>query len=152
MICTFCGHNKATYIDIYDELKLLIEKLIDKGVTTFYNGGYGSFDLACIRAVGEVKMKYPHIKNYIVLAYRDNYHIEKYDHFCHYYQAETIYMLEYSVHPKYAIIERNKWMVDNSDYLIAYVNRNYGGAYNTLMYTKSTRKNAIEIINLADKS
>lgn len=34
----------------------------------------------------------------------------------------------HKVHYKSAITKRNEWLVDNSDMLIAYVTRDYGGA------------------------
>ena len=51
------------------------------------------------------------------------------------------------VHPKAAIKKRNRLMVDWSDTLIAFVYRDFGGAYETLQYAE--RKGNIRIINLA---
>ena len=150
MNCTFCGHSNLSYNGIYIKLKLEIVRLIDKGVTTFYNGGYGNFDLTCLKAVSELNIEYPFIKNYIVLAYRDNIIIEKYDHICKQYHAETIYTLEQEIHHKYAITARNKWMVDSSDYMIAYVCNTYGGAYSNYKYARRKNCSIIEIINFAD--
>lgn len=50
-----------------------------------------------------------------------------------------------AAHYKAMITVRNKWMVDNSDYIITYIRRDHGGAYNTNKYAEN--KN-IEIINL----
>jgi hypothetical protein len=38
------------------------------------------------------------------------------------------------VHPKSAITKRNRWMVENSDFIIAYVLRDHGGAYSAVKY------------------
>lgn len=150
MYCTFCGHSNKSYYDIYDQLKTEIIKMADRGVTTFFSGGYGDFDLTCIAAVGEIKKDFPRIKNYIVLAYRDETHISKYEFICNRYNAETLYTLEDYVIPKFAITQRNKWMVDNSDYMIAFVDYTWGGAYTTLKYAKRKNSNILKIINLAD--
>ena len=49
-------------------------------------------------------------------------------------------------HYKAMITIRNRWMVDNSDYIITYVHSDYGGAYQTLEYAKKKKKiNIIEI-------
>ena len=40
---------------------------------------------------------------------------------------------------------RNRWMVDNSNYIITYIRRDHGGAYNTYRYAE---KKNIEIIRL----
>ena len=54
------------------------------------------------------------------------------------------------VHPKAAIKKRNRLMVDWSDTLIAFVYRDFGGAYETLQYAK--KQGRIQIINLAEDS
>jgi len=51
------------------------------------------------------------------------------------------------VHYKAAITKRNRWMVDASDYVIAFVYRDFGGAYTTLKYAQRSGK---RIIQLAD--
>ena len=49
---------------------------------------------------------------------------------------------------KFAILSRNKWIVDNADLIFALIKRNFGGAFKAYSYAKSKHKN---IINLADK-
>jgi len=49
---------------------------------------------------------------------------------------------------KFAISHRNRWIVDESDYIIVYVLTDYNGAYEALKYAKRKKKN---IVNLADK-
>ncbi len=46
---------------------------------------------------------------------------------------------------KAAIIERNRYMVDNAHVAICYIDHNYGGAYKTYEY--AVKKN-LKIINL----
>ena len=59
----------------------------------------------------------------------------------------TVYPPLEKVPPKYAISERNKWMVSEADLIIAYVKYARGGAYNGLQYARRRGK---RIINLAD--
>lgn len=54
------------------------------------------------------------------------------------------------VHPKAAILKRNRVMVDWANVLIAFVYRDFGGAYETLKYAK--QKGDIRIINLAEEA
>lgn len=49
--------------------------------------------------------------------------------------------------PKFAIIKRNEWMMTNADVVIAYVGREYGGAYRSLQIAKRKKK---KIINICD--
>lgn len=58
----------------------------------------------------------------------------------------TIYPdLEY-VPKRFAIVKRNEWMINNSNFLIAHVKHDWGGAYRTLQYAR--RKKDIKIIQI----
>ena len=48
-------------------------------------------------------------------------------------------------HPKGAITKRNKWMIENSDLILCYVERDCGGAYEAVKYAKKKEKNIINI-------
>lgn len=138
-VCMFAGHAKIYDTDsIKPKLKNEIINLIENyGVTVFYNGGKGEFDWLCAKCIKELKLDYPFIKSYLILAYKNESVINRYDNF-----DDTIYP-NMEVSPKYAIIKRNEWMVDRSDFLIAYVHREWGGAYKTLTYAK--KQNDIKI-------
>lgn len=56
-------------------------------------------------------------------------------------QADTAYY-------KAAIQIRNRWMVDQADTVIAYIRRDFGGAFTSVRYAQRQGK---PIINLADK-
>lgn len=60
---------------------------------------------------------------------------------------DAIYPDLETVPKRLAIIKRNEWMINNSDFLIAYVDHDWGGAYKTLEYEEKRRK--IKIINIA---
>lgn len=42
---------------------------------------------------------------------------------------------------KYAIVYRNRWVIDRADYVIAYVNHGRVGAYKTYAYAKKEGEN-----------
>ncbi len=149
MICTFCGHRDCSGQIIYNSLKSEIYNLINQGVYVFYNGGYGNFDMLALKIVGEAKSEFHQIKNYIVLAYMDNDSISKYTNICTKYNAETFYPFEKKVLPRFAIVNRNKWMIDQSDYVIVNVYAHLGGAGQTLAYAQQKKK---IIINIANKN
>lgn len=145
--CCFAGHaNVSNQEEIKIKLKTEIINLIEKeNVTTFYSGDKGTFDWLCAGMLRRLKEDYPFIKSYLVLAYtlkRDEDYME--------YVAEIfddIFYPDIKNTPKrFAILKRNQWMVNNSDFLIAYVEHDWGGAYKTLKYAQ--RKN-IKIINIA---
>ena len=49
------------------------------------------------------------------------------------------------VHPKAAITMRNRWMVDASDYVIACVRRDFGGAYETVKYARHIGRTVFDL-------
>ena len=123
--CTFFGHRDAP-----DTIKpILREKIIDlienRGVELFYVGNQGAFDRTAIGVLRGLKEEYPQIKYYVVLAYvphnKDRLGLEDSD--------STIYpeCLD-KTPPKYAIIKRNRWMIERADFVITYVTHITGGA------------------------
>ena len=63
-----------------------------------------------------------------------------------YYDSVMIPECIYGTHPKGAIAKRNKWMVEHSELVICYVEREEGGAYTAMRYAKRIGK---KVINLA---
>lgn len=148
-ICCFAGHSQLTGCGrIKSQLKKEITNLIvNDDVDTFYNGGKGYFDQLCADVVNEVKKDYPFIKSYCVLAYPrsranegSDILLNKFDEIFYPNLEKTPYHL--------AILKRNEWMVDNSDFLIVYIKYTWGGAAKTLEYAQKGKN--IVIFNLAD--
>ena len=137
MTVTFCGHGDTIISsELQEWLKQNIIAQIEAGATVFYFGGYGAFDHAAASAVWEIKKIYPHIQSILVLPYLD----KKVD--ASYYDNTTYPPLE-NVPRRYAILRRNRWMVDVSDVIIAAVDHGWGGAAQTLQYAVSKKKNVI---------
>lgn len=143
MTCCFFGHKDAPS-SIYEKLEEAVEMLIvDKNVTSFLVGNQGQFDCMALKALRRMKAKYPHINYNVVLAYLL---VEK-EEYTPYEYGETMLPegIE-SVHPRYAISWRNKWMVNESDMVICYITHDWGGA---AQYVDKARKKNKQIINLA---
>lgn len=138
---TFIGHSEC--LDVSEErIKENILDLIDEGYDQFLNGAMGGFDRLSAKCVFEIKQKYPHIKNYVVIPYL-SFKIE-----CAEYFDEVVYPEGFEkYHFKAAIIKRNHYLVDNSNTAICYVKYSFGGAAKTLDY--AIKKNNIRIINMA---
>ncbi len=143
MTCCFFGHRDTPEI-VSEKLNSTIIDLIEnKNVTHFLVGNQGNFDIMARNALKNIKEDYPHIQYEIVLAYlpsskpNDN----SFDY------SVTIYPDGLEKTPRrFAISHRNKWMVKNSDYVIAYVVHTVGGAAQFVEYA---RKQGKEIINLS---
>ena len=138
MVVTFCGHREVMpKEDVRLWLYKKVEKLIHSGVNTFALGGYGEFDLMAESVVWELKKKYPKIKMILVLPYQNNKIYKKqYD--------GVLYPNLGEISKQYAIVHRNRWMVEWSDIVVAYVIHKGGGAFKTLEYAKKKKKITVE--------
>lgn len=152
-VCTFVGHSFVFSATVENRLKDEIEAyLADIDEASFYIGGRGEFDrmaAATVRAA-RAQHKDKKIQLYLIEPYfhaglnRDKEYNEKM------YDGIIIPQELLSVYPKAAIQKRNRWMCDQAELLIAFVCRNFGGAYETLKYAR--RKGNVRIINLAEES
>ena len=122
MVCTFFGH-KDTPKEIEPTLRsTLIELIENKNVSVFYVGNNGNFDTMVRCQLEDLSQTYP-ITYSVVLAYLPT-EKNKYDNL-----TNTIYPEDLEIVPKrFAISGRNKWMIQQSDIVVTYVTRNFGGA------------------------
>ena len=145
MTCSFFGHKDAPS-NIYPSLVETINELItNHEINSFLVGNQGSFDSMVLRALRKLKHEHPHISYNVVLAYMPT-EKQEYDP---YEFGETMIPegLE-TVHPRYAISWRNKWMVNESEYVVAYVKHSWGGA---AKYLEIAQKKNKTIVNIAEK-
>ena len=139
--CTFLGHGNTSE-DVKPLIKQVIVNLIEKeDVNNFYVGNHGNFDRWVYWVLKELSQEYNNINYAVVLAYLSN---KKEDVI----YKKTIYPEGIELTPKkFAISFRNKWMINNSDIVVAYVSHSYGGAAQFLKYAKNHNK---KIINIAE--
>ncbi len=143
-VVAFAGHRYEWHcIGVENKLPEVLEDLINKGYTIFYDGHYGAFDEKCAHAVLRLKHKYPHIKLIRILTY---YHHdkEKYDlPSC--YDGSILPEIE-ELHYKQKITKRNEWIIDHCDILVCHIEETYkSGAYRTQKYAKKQNKPIIYI-------
>lgn len=50
-----------------------------------------------------------------------------------------------TAYPRYAIVSRNNWMIDRSDYVVAYITHPTGGAFQAVERAKKKGKTIIAI-------
>lgn len=142
MIISFFGHSD--YIESPDDeekiLSILCENVGDKRAD-LYLGNYGKFDRFA-RVCGE---KYKKINPCTTLFFISPYINASYDKTEYDY---SIYPELEKVPPRFAISRRNRWIVESSDIIIAYISRSFGGAYQAYRYAKRKKK---KIFNIVDK-
>lgn len=147
----FFGHR---YIDnplkVEEQLEEQIRKLInEKEYVDFIVGRNGEFDQCVSSAVLRVRKNYRDDNSSLVLIlpYPTAEYINNHNYYEDYYSDIEISYAASKAHPKSAIQIRNREMVDRADLVICYIERNEGGAYNTVKYAYGQNK---PIINLAD--
>ncbi len=137
--------NNNHYRDAPDTIKVNLKEILtdlitNKDIDTFYVGNQGNFDCMVCAVLKELAQINPHIKCRIVLAYLPENNRQE---FC----FDTIYPEGVElVPPRFAITARNKWMVKNSDFVVTYVARSFGGA---AQFKKVAEKMGKIVINLA---
>ena len=140
MIITFCGHsNYTSSLKDEEQLLKLFEMVACGKQVDFYLGGYGGFDSFALKCAKIYKQRYKDTKLVFITPYLDKWLNNRKDILRNNYD-EIVYPSIELVPQKFAIIKRNEWMIDNADYLFAYVKTRYGGAYRTLIYAHKHKK------------
>ena len=140
MKCCFIGHRKIIETkELKQRLKNTIENLIkEKGVKTFIFGSRSEFDFLCHKIVSDIMSKYPTIervvytcKSELAVLKQDRTKLEqifstafKQDITLCEYEKEIEHKTKF-ISGKASYVERNKAMIDASDYCIFYYDENY---------------------------
>ena len=155
MRVTFAGHSLIpSKNQIRELIKEQLQQIIAKEEhVTFYLGGIGDFDTLCADICRELRMEHHKIELVYISPYftsSEQKKIKKMQEI-HLYDA-SIYPPIERVPPKFAILKRNEWMIENSDIVIAYVNCGHGGAYRSLRIAKRKNKPIINIYDQCHKN
>lgn len=148
--CFFIGHRLITDNIIPSLIKTIEKHITEYGVSEFYVGHQGNFDSIVTRVLTQAKQQYPHIRNYLLLAYHPAIKsVEKPDGF------ESTLLLDglESTPPRFTIPKRNQKILQEVEYLICYVTGVTNGSYNLLRTAKQLEKQGrLTITNLGDKN
>ena len=145
----FIGHGLIFDDSIEDAIFNVVKDLIDKGYDSFIMGEHGDYDRMALSACRRVKRIYPYIKIEVVVTNLNKLNGDKN---CLISMSKNtnelfvVYDIE-SEHYKRKIIVSNQKMIDDSNFVIAYVDvlRKSGGAIRSWKYALKRNK---EIINL----
>ena len=143
-ICSFFGHGHlfGQSKEIAQTLRQIIINLIENGVDTFYVGNHGEFNILSSQIACELKILYPHIQVVVVLCYPNELQYLK----CQF--TDFLMPSEIEATPKRAcIVKRNRWVIDNSDYIVSYIKYKMGGAYSAIQYAEKRKKQIIKVIS-----
>ena len=142
---SFIGHRVVEhYQNVEKQLEKTVRDLIKtKEFIEFYIGRNGDFDIFAASVIKRLQHDLGKDNNALILVLpypvADMEDLEK-------YYDEVWFPDELSgVHFKSAITKRNEWFVDHSDLLVAYVIREYGGAYDCLKKAQQNGKKVIQL-------
>lgn len=131
------------------KLKKVIERLIEKkGFDTFITGMALGVDMWSAQIILQLKKKYPHIKLVCAIPCK-NHSIKwnKEDQEIHAYimsQADLVYYVSDEPYTAWCMVTRDKWMVDNSIFVVAVWNGvEDGGTYQTIKYSKKRQRKIV---------
>ena len=147
----FFGHR---YIDnpfrIEERLEEHIYRLLaEKEYVDFLVGRDGEFDQFASSAVLRVRKRYRDDNSslILVLPYARAEYLNNEESYHNYYSEVEISYEASKAHPKAAIQIRNREMVDRADLILCCIEREQGGAWQTIQYAIKQGKT---VINLAD--
>ena len=142
-VCTFFGHCDCPSSIKHKLREVLIDLIDNHAAVMFYVGQQGSFDAIVRSVLKELVLVYPYI-NYAVVLERMPPKSDEFD--TRDYSDTMLPEGIETVHPRFAISWRNKWMIKQSDYVVIYITHSWGGAAQFAALAERQRK---VIINLA---
>jgi len=151
--CCFTGHRNLSEDEtevIQKRLKAEIGNLIRQGVRYFGAGGALGFDTLAALSVLELREAHPHIRLILVLPYQEQ--AERWREQDRELYNQILRRADKAVYTaahyhRGCLHKRNRHLVDNADFCIAYVRKETGGAAYTAAYA---RENGLRVCNLAD--
>lgn len=151
--CFFTGHRVISISDlkrIPEKVKEMCIKLITEfNVTDFITGGALGFDTIAAVEILKLKIQYPHIRLHLYLPctnqtekWKDR-DIELYNKIKE--KADEVKYIYNNTYISGCMQMRNRAMVNDAFYGIAYCKNTTSGTYNTVKYARTKNRNVIVI-------
>jgi len=137
--------NRYAPSSIKEQLAEAVEQHISEyGVDTFIVGHYGLFDSLVKEVLREAKKRHTDIRLYLLAPYALIQEIETPIDF-----DGTLYPDGMETVPKpLAIVQANRKMIQNSDYLITYCHSTIGNTYKIVKYAQRREKKGLIKVTL----
>lgn len=146
-LCSKFHENSEDIISIKNQLRTCVEQAIADGFDTFYTGMARGVDIFAGEIVMELRENHP-IKLMAVVPYKgqekfwDEQWQKRYNKLID--NSDGTFVL-YDKYYKYSLQERNEFMVENSQRVIAVYNGSLGGTRNTIEFARIMRKEIVII-------
>ena len=141
----FFGHRRIDRLGEIEErlVPILNELILTKEYVEFYIGRNGEFDEFVASVIKRVQKQLDRGNSVMILTLP--YTVKDIEYYADYYDEIVIPDAIGKAHPKGAITLRNRWMADTADLVIAYIEREEGGAYAAVKYADKNNKNVINL-------
>lgn len=123
--CCFVGHRNIEITDaLKQRIRTTVTGLIGNGTDIFYFGSRSQFNDLCYEAVTALKKIFTNIQRvYVRVEYP--YIDSKYNDYLLQFYEDTFYPSQLKKSGKLAYVERNRLMIDASDFCVFYYNPYY---------------------------
>ena len=145
--CAVTGHRKVEFFFNKQALLKKLEQICENGYDTFLVGMALGFDTLCFKALEKIREKRKiRIIACIPCLEQDKLFNDaqkkEYKKMIESADEKVVLSPHYT---KYCMMQRNRYMVDNSSLLLAYLREEKGGTKNTVKYAEKSGKNIIII-------
>ena len=142
------GHRKIDDIQQLDlQLSSIVKELIKtKSYVAFLIGRNGEFDEYAASVIKRAQREMGSENNDLTLVLP--YSVANLSYYEKYYDHIIIPETVKAAHPKSAITLKNRWMIEQSDFVIFFVSQNQGGAYTAMKYAEKFGKKTINLANM----
>ena len=141
-VCTFFGHHDCPS-EVKSKLREVLIYLIENhSVDVFYVGNKGAYDRMVRSVLRELVQEYPQIHYAVVL---ERMPVKRDEDVPEDYSDTMLPEGIEEVHPRFAIVWRNKWMLRQSDYVVTYVTHSWGGAAQFAEMAERQKKTVIRL-------
>ena len=144
------GHREIDNLRSLDErLTPIIKELIKTNeYVSFIIGRSGEFDEYAASVIKLARRDIGPENSDITLVLP--YTVADIEYYEKYYDGIIIPEIVSGAHPKSAITLKNRWMIEQADWVIVYVNRDQGGACAAMKYAKKLNKKVINLYTCND--
>lgn len=137
---------------LYELLRIIMQKEYEE--IEFLVGRNGDFDLMAASVIRKLKKETGNENVFLtlVLPYQTAELRDNAESFESYYDSIEICEASADCNFKYAIVARNRDMVDRSDMVVVYVKNESGGAYQSLKYAEKNHKRIINLYHTQNEN
>ena len=137
--CAFTGHRELEESFSFEKLQKTVLLLAEKGIINFFCGMAKGFDLYAAEAVLKAKESYPNIKLIACVPFygqEKSYLKEDKERYVQILKKCDFKFTFAETYYKGCALNRDKYMADNADVMVAYLKKKTGGTAYTVGYFK----------------